>query len=219
MRGVGCIATLLVLVAASAAQGAEFSRELPVAPGGTLRVALERGSVDILCHESDAVRVEARASGVGGESVHFDLVPEGGGAVLTGASDEWLSWLRSGPNVRVRAWVPRDYAVDVRTAGGDVTVDGVAGGVTVRTTAGSVEVAEANGPVDVETGRGGIAVAVPARIGAELDALTRGGRVMVEHAVQAHAVLDPGRLQGTINGGGPKLRLRASGGSILVRSE
>jgi hypothetical protein len=209
---------LAVLIASGAASASEFSRELAAAPGGTLRIAIERGSVDVLCHDSEAVRVEAETRGVGASSIHFELLPDGADLVLTGATDEWLAWLQTGPTVRVRAWVPRHYAVDVRTAGGDVTVGGVGGSVVVRTGAGSVEVAEVDGPVDVETGGGGIAVAVPARIGAELDAVSDGGRVLVEHAVAASGSLDPGRLLGTINGGGPKLRLRASGGSILVRT-
>lgn len=209
---------VLFWLASSTAAAAEFSRELAAAPGGTLRVALERGSVDVLCHDSDAVRVEALVRGLGASSVHFDLAPDGRDVVLTGDADEWLAWVRSGPTIRVRVWVPRLYAVDVRTAGGDVKVDGVGGELVVRTSAGSVEVAEVQASVDVETSGGGIAVAVPARAGAELDAVTEGGRVLVDHAIAARGVLDPGRLLGTINGGGPKLRLRASGGSILVRT-
>jgi hypothetical protein len=219
MRGLPGVVLLLFLLAGEPAGAAGFLRELPVEPDGTLRIALDRGNVDVLSHDADAVRVEAQSRGVGASSVHFDLVPAGGELVLTGASDEWLSLLRSGPTVRVRAWVPRRYAVDVRTAGGDVKVGGVAGSVVVRTDAGSVEVAEVEGPVDVETRRGGIAVAVPAAIGAELDASSEGGRVLVDRAVDAKGSPDPGRMEGRINGGGPMLRLRASGGSIRVRTD
>jgi hypothetical protein len=211
------IVTALMLAPAAAAEG--FSRELALTPGSTLRVALDRGSVDVLAHDAGAVRVDALARGVGASSIHFDLVTDGEDLVLTGASDAWLAFLQSGPTVQVTVRLPRPCGVDVRTAGGDVRVDGVGGGVVVRTGAGSVQVAEVSGPVDVETRRGGIAVAVPAELGAELDALTDGGRVLVEHAVRTRGVLDPGRLRGTINGGGPVLRLRASGGSILVRTD
>lgn len=206
-------------LAASAAAADGFSRELTVAPGSTLRIALDRGNVDVLAHDAEDVRVDALARGLGASSIHFDLAPDGKDLVLTGASDEWLTYLQSGPTVQVKVWLPRPCGVDVRTDGGDVRVDGVGGGVVVRTASGSVEVAEVAGPVDVETRRGGIAVDVPAELGAELDALTDGGRVMVEHAVRTRGTLDPGQLRGTINGGGPVLRLRASGGSILVRSD
>ncbi len=209
---------MAAMLAAAVASADGFSREVAVAPGGTLRIALDRGSVDVLAHDAQAVRVDALARGVGASSVHFELAPEGDDFVLTGASDAWLTWLETGPTIRVSVWVPRGYAVDVRTSGGDVKVGGVGGGVVVRTSAGSVQVDEVEGPVDVETTGGGIAVAVPARIGAELDALTEGGRVLVQHAVETRGVLQPGRLHGTINGGGPVLRLRASGGSILVRT-
>src|SRR5262245_1670350 len=120
--GSGLAVTVAAMLAAGVASAYEFARELAVAPGGTLRIALDRGSVDVLTHDSDAVRVDALARGVGASSVHFELAPEGDNVVLTGATDAWLAFLETGPTVRVSVWVPRLYGVDVRTSGGDVKV-------------------------------------------------------------------------------------------------
>lgn len=93
----------------------ELTQRIPVSDGGTLYVELDHGRVDVLAHDASEVRIEARARGLGASAVHFDLRAAGNDVVLTGIHEDWLEWMSTTPTVRVRAWVPRDYQVQVST--------------------------------------------------------------------------------------------------------
>ena len=92
-----------------------LSIPVPAEQTGTLYVELDRGRVDVVPHDASEVRIEAQARGLGASSVHFQLRQDGNDVVLTGRGEEWLAWMQSGPSVRVRAWVPRRYTVEIST--------------------------------------------------------------------------------------------------------
>lgn len=130
-------------------------------------------------------------------------------------------------------------AARLTTSGGSVKVGRLAGPAQLRTSGGRIEVGSAAGTLDAETSGGGVRAAfegplkgdcllrssggsiqvrVPAGAGFELDAATSGGgvradgvAVLVERGAPGHD-----QLAGQVNGGGPLLRLRTSGGSIEV---
>jgi len=294
---------------AAAAAAADLSEQIPVGPRGTLKVELDRGSVEVRSHDAAAIHIRARARGLGASSVHFSVERRGSDVKLTGSHEAWIDWMTVGPTVSVRVWVPRDCAVEVRTSGGGIEIGDIGGGVVASTSGGSIRVervdgraelatsdgaivtkavrgavsaetsggrialagvegdvhatasagrirlSEVAGDVDaravggaieidgvsgavraetdggsiwtrflrvpsgrVETRGGAIEVAFPASAGAHLDAAAEGGRVYVEHGVRSpSAAADPGHVVGAVNGGGPTLQLRATGGDIHVR--
>jgi len=118
MRIVSFVITLGIAIGlAASAQSGELDRTFPAAAANTLTIALDFGSVAIQTHQSDQIRLEAVARGVGASSVHFDAQLEGGEVVLTGAAEPWVGWLQTAPGVHVKAWVPRDTAVRIRAPG------------------------------------------------------------------------------------------------------
>ncbi|MDJ0848746.1 MAG: hypothetical protein QNK04_10235 [Myxococcota bacterium] len=123
MRGLA-LGLLLSLVALPSAAAEEFVRELEVKEQQTLRVVLHSGNIEVIAHEGDRIRVEVRARGVGASGIRFLLREDADGAlVLDSDRAPWLAWLRTGPRVHVRAWVPRWLRLDLRTAGRIVTRD------------------------------------------------------------------------------------------------
>ena len=104
------------------AWGGELDRTFPVGSGGKLVIALDFGSVALHAHDEDTVHIEAVSRGVGASSVHFDARTEGETVILEGSADEWVHWLQSHPGVRVRAWVPADYPVEI-DGGEDVAIE------------------------------------------------------------------------------------------------
>lgn len=102
----------------------ELVRELVVQPDTRLRIQLHAGNVDVITHDGDRLRLEARARGVGASGIRFIMSHEDGGIVLRSVVEPWLSWLRTGPRVLVRAFVPRGVRLDVATAGRIVTHHG-----------------------------------------------------------------------------------------------
>lgn len=106
--------------------------------------------------------------------------------------------------------------VDAETSGGSIEVTRASGSVRVHTSGGSIRVGEPTGSVDASTSGGGIVVRVPGDRGFVIDASTSGGGVSTDFNVPR----DPherNRLRAEVNGGGPTIRLRTSGGSISIR--
>lgn len=108
--------------------------------------------------------------------------------------------------------------VRAETAGGNVTIDDVAGTVDARTSGGNVAAtitAQPAGGCRLETSAGTVTVTLTAGIGFDVDAETSVGGVSTDFSVDGR--VSRNALQGTINGGGPELRLRTSAGSIRIR--
>jgi len=127
----------------------------------------------------------------------------------------------------------------LRTSGGRVEVDGITGDLYAGSSGGSIDVRGAAGYVDastsggpitayltpgnaaggsLSTSGGSVTVFVDPAVGLEVDASTSGGSVTLDMPVMVHGRLSPSSVSGTLNGGGPTLRLRSSGGSIRLRS-
>lgn len=112
----------------------------------------------------------------------------------------------------------------VSTSGGDIVLDSVAQ-LTGASTSGGDIVARITQPLAADTALttsgGDVKVTLPKAAGFQLDAGTSGGDV---DARGLTITIEKGgvgksRLVGSVNGGGPALKLRSSGGDIVVRTE
>jgi hypothetical protein len=126
----------------------------------------------------------------------------------------------SGGNINVgRVAGPADLA----TSGGGIRVDSVASSLRAHTSGGSIR-ANIAGPLKEEcslsTSGGGVSVTVDKTAAFQLDASTSGGGVEASgfSITMDKVSRDRNRLAGSVNGGGPLLKLRTSGGGISVRA-
>jgi hypothetical protein len=72
----------------------------------------------------------------------------------------------------------------------------------------------------LSTSGGSINVALPSEVKVEVDAVTSGGGVSTEFPITEQGQTKRNALKTKINGGGPMMTLRTSGGSIrLVKAE
>jgi len=140
----------------------------------------------------------------------------------------------SGGNINV-------YEIDgdvlAETSGGSIRVADVTGSVEVETSGGSLRIHDVGGPVrgktsggdisvrflenaegELETSGGSIQVEFPQGAALDLEAETSGGRVRVDADLVVRGTVGSGEVRGSINGGGPTLRLDTSGGNISVRA-
>lgn len=127
----------------------------------------------------------------------------------------------SGGNIEVdRVGGPTEVA----TSGGDITINSVAQLLSASTSGGAVR-ATLTEPLKqdtvLSTSGGDVRVRVAKGAGFELDASTSGGDVHAEGLTLtiAKGGVGKSRLVGTVNGGGPRLKLRSSGGDITVRTD
>ncbi len=110
---------------------------------------------------------------------------------------------------------------DLETSGGDIRVDSVQNTLKARTSGGDVKAAfegPLKGDCTLSTSGGEVKATVAKGTAFELDAKTSGGEV---DAAGLTITIDHGgtgrsSLSGQVNGGGPLLKLRSSGGDIKV---
>lgn len=110
--------------------------------------------------------------------------------------------------------------VEAKTAGGGIEISGAGDSIQARTAGGSIRAqftAQPNSDSYFETVGGGIRLQLPADIRANLD--VRGSR----HSGRIHSdfpvtmeTSSEGELQGTINGGGPAIKVRNHSGNIEI---
>lgn len=111
--------------------------------------------------------------------------------------------------------------VEAETSGGSIRLSDIYGTVNAETSGGSItaDVAVApDGPMKLETSGGSISLKLTADARVDLDASASGGRVRSDLPVQVEGEISKSHLRGEINGGGPLLRLRSSGGGINIAS-
>lgn len=266
-----------------------LEERIPVEPGGTLYVDLDRGQVEVGSHDRPEVHIQASARGWSSGMVLFTVEKAGSDVQLDGSIDHWMPSLLGRPRVEVRCTVPRDFSVEVetgggriqiekilgrayattrgsrislrevggpallrtsggsirvqqlgndlraKTSGGSVQVERVDGDVETRTTGGSIEVRDVRGQIDaytsggsirasftdepwgrLETSGGSIRMECDLRTGFELDARTSGGTVKTDLILDPGSKIERNEVRGAVNGGGPPIVLRTSGGSIKI---
>ncbi len=109
--------------------------------------------------------------------------------------------------------------VDCETSGGSIRLTQIAGAVNASTSGGSIE-AEVLGQPDqdmtLRTSGGTVTIRLDEDIRADIDAQASGGSVKSDISVAVRGEIKRDRLQGELNGGGPLLTLRSSGGGVRI---
>ena len=170
--------------------------------------------------------VQARTSGGSirhaGTSASVDANTSGG-SIAIGHVQGAVFARTSGGRIAIEQAGP----VTARTSGGSIAIGQARGAVQAKTSGGSIDASLAVQPQDdseLRTSGGSITIRLVPDIALDIDASSSGGNVRVEDGL----ALDGGHLQrgepwkdvqATLNGGGPALRLRTSGGSIRLRQE
>src|SRR5262245_26481110 len=129
-------------------------------------------------------------------------------------------------------------AVNARTSGGDIEVSRAASSLVAHTSGGSISIGEAHGTIDastsggsinahlvqqprgdsqLKTSGGGITLTLAPNVAVDLDAHTSGGDIETDVPVTLLGKQSESTLNGKLNGGGPRVVLRTSGGDIRLR--
>ena len=162
-----------------------------------------------------------------------------GGSIRLGKLGGEVHARTSGGNISLES---ANAAVELDTSGGNITVGGVQGPAKLSTSGGNIRIESAVGSVQARTSGGNIRAAVMGTLkddcvfstsggsvnvtvdkaaGFQLDASTSGGGVEAEGLTIRLEKGGSGksRLSGAVNGGGPLLKLRSSGGSIQIAAK
>ena len=160
----------------------------------------------------------------------------GGNISVMGGTDK-IQVRTGGGNVTIQDYHGPGAKVD--SAGGNITVSGCTGALGAKTSGGNINVEKFTGPqlyadtaggtVSAELGSalladsyvrtagGSITVKLADVVAANLNATTDGGTITTAVAVsEVKGRLQEGKLEGQINGGGPKLVIKTGGGNIEI---
>ena len=176
--------------------------------GGDIRVGDLEGSVH--CKTSGGDIETARISGP------VDARTSGGDVKVASASGP-IDLHTSGGSIDIKR-----AAGDLRarTSGGSISIDDALGSVNAETSGGSIHArfsAQPRADSRLSTSGGGITVTVAPNLALDVDAHTSGGSVDSEVPITILGRQQESSLEGKINGGGPRLVLRSSGGGIRLR--
>jgi beta-lactamase regulating signal transducer with metallopeptidase domain len=177
-----------------------FQRSAPARDGGTLTLDLSTGGqVNIIGWDKQQVLVQASLGGRDWRNTDVTFTPVDGGARLatkyTGRSNSQSS------SHHFDIHVPRSFNVQIRSAGGGVTINGVDGSFTGHTGGGEIEIRKSNGKAEIRTGGGDITVSDSRLTGS---VTTGGGKIMIERVA--------GDFAG-YSGSGPVTYMYSDGGS------
>jgi len=140
-----------------------------------------------------------------------------GGSITIGEVEGDVVAHTSGGSIRIgRA----KGEVDAYTSGGGIRAEEVAGAIKARTSGGSITASISGQPSSASrltTSGGSVTVYLAEDIKADVDAHTSGGGVHTDFPVTVQGEVSRTSLRAKINGGGPELYLRTSGGSIHIR--
>ncbi|MCP4151362.1 MAG: DUF4097 domain-containing protein [bacterium] len=128
--------------------------------------------------------------------------------------------------------------VDVFTSGGSIRIGSVKGEVIAKTSGGSIKVEEVMGTINGSTSGGSVSVAISKQpkgdcslktsggsisvrlaedLKLNLDAKTSAGSIRIDFPITVQGKLKKSKLKTELNGGGPELYLRSSGGGISIK--
>lgn len=161
-------------------------------------------------------RTSGGSINVSGAMGDVDVHTSGGGIQVGSASGNVMA-KTSGGSIKVG---DIKGALTAKTSGGGISVNGAAGPVNAQTSGGSIQAAittQPTGDCKFETSGGGIEVKMVEKVAMDLDAHTSGGSVSTEFPVMMEGKVKNNELRGKLNGGGPRLNLATSGGSIRIR--
>lgn len=244
-----------------------------VTPGQLLEVQTDVGDIKLRTWDRDEVHIRVYGDRDAEEEVDFYFEKTSKGVLVDAEKESsWSSWF-GGIRLKYEIDVPQNFNLDMKTAGGDMTVvdlDGevqlrtsggdiicdkvngdlkastsggdvqltkVNGTITASTSGGDVEIRSSNGKVDASTSGGDITldyegenqgvelrtsggdidVRIPDNFKAEVYLKTSGGSIRY-HAEARVEETSKYKFVGTMNGGGPELNAKTSGGDVSVET-
>jgi hypothetical protein len=191
------------------------TRSFDVDSGGMLSVNIDGGSIDVQPSDSLKVSVEMiRKFESGSADEARRLLKRNPIKFKQSGNTVYIESEGSGgkynKHVELHITVPRNFNVDLKTAGGDVVVEGLVGTVRSKTLGGNLRFSQIEGPVRGDTSGGSISAK---EIEGEVEINTSGGTIDVSDVsndVVAHTSggsITAKRIEG-------KLDARSSGGSL-----
>lgn len=162
-------------------------------------------------------------SNTSGGSLKFDNIKgdikakTSGGSITIGEVMGRSDIRTSGGSIHIKR---AEGPLNAHTSGGSITVEEVMGAIDADTSGGSVKAYLSKQPesdCSLTTSGGSITVRLPDNMGLDIDAKASGGRIHTDFPISLSGEISRSAMRAKMNGGGPELYLRTSGGSIYLK--
>jgi DUF4097 and DUF4098 domain-containing protein YvlB len=221
----------LMTVAPSAFAGAQYEQNLDktftVTPGSQLVISADMGPIHVITGPADKLEIHVLRKVTGGAkeaadelfSRHEVTFTQTGNTVSVVAKNKiqngW-SWRSGQQNLEVRYEViaPAKFNLDLKTAGGDITLEDLDGKLDARTSSGAIRAGSITGSFSARNAGGDISVK---EVGQDATASTSSGSIGIE---KAGGDVDASDAGGNIRIGESvgKIDAHTSSGSIAIGS-
>lgn len=197
-------------------------------------------AIDVRCTAGEVRLEDTRGSVRVRTAGDVEIARADGDVRVRSEGDVRVTEVKGDVDVRIDAgsirasWIEGD--AELRTARGEIEASHVKGVLVARSGRGGLDVHDHAGPIEavterggvyvsfvddpqgrIETSRGPVEVLLPERAGAQLDAISRRGRVEIDGGFRIPGEQSEDRVTGPLNGGGAALRLFTARGTVSVR--
>ncbi len=191
--------------------------------GGSIKVSDLKGSVNVRT-SGGSLRfgnidgpITGKTSGGSislSESTGDVKINTSGGSIKIGKVDGIIDAHTSGGSIKIEEC---SAAISAYTSGGSIKVNDIHGPLDAKTSGGSVTARFTQQPESdcrLKTSGGSINVYLADHLRFNIDAGTSGGRVKTDLPLTIEGSIKSTKILGTLNGGGPLLYLKTSGGNV-----
>ena len=175
--------------------------------GGSIKLGDRGGAVAVRCSGGSILAGKVLSQ--------FSAITSGG-SIAVGDCDGNAALNTSGGSIKTGHI---HGSLVAKTSGGSINVGNISGHVEAKTSGGSIKASlksQIQKPVNLVTSGGNINLTVNPDFRATLDAKTSGGRVVCDLPMKVSGKFSKKMIQGAVNGGGPKITMRTSGGNIRL---
>lgn len=223
-----------------------WNQSFTLAPGGHFELENTNGAIEVepATGNEVEVRAERTAKAATEEAARellkqIEIVVESSPERVTIRTKYPKGWNRGGSEVKYWVKVPASVAVKVENTNGRIRLADLAGPVDASTTnggvsgqglSGRVRASTTNGGVDIQvasvhaegielsTTNGGVSLKLPASAKADVSASCTNGGISASGLTMETVESSRRRLEGRLNGGGPRVRLETTNGGIRLSS-
>ena len=203
----------LALLQSGMAEARSMNESLDAEPGQRLLLRSDVGTVEVMGHSKSTVDVDVEITGLDEDDFTVAIGKDSEGVRIKGEFTR--PWHRRWGHKRVMFTirVPDEFDIDVKTSGGSITVESIAGKVRANTSGGSMRFDDIAGNIKAHTSGGSVSAD---QIEGDLDMSTSGGGFNIAGVV--------GDVDLNTSGGSIRVdevsgsvRASTSGGSISAR--
>lgn len=188
-------------------------KSFDVQPNQLLELETDIGDIKVRTWEKDEVFIKVFGNEKAADKVRFTFKETSNGVLVEAEMKSGWNWFGN-PRLRYEIDLPKNFNVDISTAGGDVLLGDLKGEISMRTSGGDLEIINTVGKVYAKTSGGDVKVR---NASGDLELGTSGGDVKIEFSNgSVYAKTSGGDIDLEYRGENYGIELGTSGGDIMV---